>query len=69
MVEEMSTAELSHQAGPDLDDEEARQVKTLIRCILQYDPAKRPSSADILSIPQPSIQTQWPERQDGDPQG
>ena len=66
---EMSPEELFDQAGPDQDDEEARQVKTLIRCLLQYDPAKRPSSADILSILQPSIQTQWPARQDGGPQG
>ena len=47
---EMSPEELFDQAGPDQDDEEARQVKALIRCILQYDPAKRPSSAHILSI-------------------
>ncbi|EAW11290.1 serine/threonine-protein kinase [Aspergillus clavatus NRRL 1] len=36
---------------PDLDEEEARKVKALIRWILQYDPAKRPSPAKILSNP------------------
>ncbi|PKY08935.1 serine protein kinase [Aspergillus campestris IBT 28561] len=51
MVEESSMEELFDQAGPDLDDEEARQVKALIRWILQYDPAKRPSPAEILSDP------------------
>ena len=34
-----------------LGEEEARKVKALIRWILQYDPAKRPSAAEILSNP------------------
>jgi serine/threonine protein kinase len=48
MVEQMSMEELFDQAGPDLDAEEAREVKALIRRILQYDPAKRPSPAELL---------------------
>jgi len=51
MVEQTSMEELFDQAGPDLDEEEARDVKALIRRILQYDPAKRPSAAEILSDP------------------
>ena len=43
--------ELFHQAGPDLDEEEARKAKALVRQILQYGPAKRPSSAEILCDP------------------
>ncbi|KAE8364253.1 kinase-like domain-containing protein [Aspergillus caelatus] len=35
----------------DLDEEEAHKVKALIRWILQYDLAKRPSPAQILSDP------------------
>lgn len=51
MVEQTSMEELFDQADPDLDDDEAYKVKALIRWILQYDPAKRPSSAEILSDP------------------
>ncbi|KAL4940078.1 hypothetical protein BDV06DRAFT_213778 [Aspergillus oleicola] len=36
---------------PDLDEEQAYKVKALVRWILQYDPAKRPSPAQILSDP------------------
>lgn len=43
--------ELFDQAGPDLDGDEARKVRALIRWVLQYDPAKRPSPAKILSNP------------------
>lgn len=43
--------ELFDQAGPDLGEDEARRVKALIRRILQYDPAKRPSPAEILLDP------------------
>ncbi|KAL5356728.1 kinase-like domain-containing protein [Aspergillus floccosus] len=50
MVEQTSMEELFDQAGPGLD-EEAHKVKALIRWILQYDPAKRPSPADILPHP------------------
>ncbi|KAH7121644.1 serine protein kinase [Dactylonectria macrodidyma] len=49
MLEGTSMEQLFDEAGPDLDEEEARKVKTLIRRILQYDPAKRPSAAEILS--------------------
>ncbi|GES64101.1 serine protein kinase [Aspergillus terreus] len=51
MLEQTSMEELFDQAGPDLDEEEARTVKALIRWILQYDPAKRPSPMEILSHP------------------
>lgn len=51
MVEQTSMEELFDLAGPDLDEEEAHKVKTLIRWILQYDPAKRPSPAKILFDP------------------
>ncbi|KAE8422770.1 kinase-like domain-containing protein [Aspergillus pseudocaelatus] len=51
MVEQTSMEELFDQAGPDLDEEEAHKVKALIRWILQYDLAKRPSPAQILSDP------------------
>ena len=51
MLEEESMEELFDQASPDLSDNEARKVKALIRWILQYDPAKRPSPAEILLDP------------------
>ena len=51
MVEQTSMEESFDQAGPDLDEEETRKVKALIRRILQYDPTKRPSPAEILSDP------------------
>lgn len=51
MVEQTSMEELFDQAGPDLNEEEAHKVKALIRWILQYDPAKRPSPAEILYDP------------------
>ncbi|PHH52900.1 Serine/threonine-protein kinase SKY1 [Ceratocystis fimbriata CBS 114723] len=38
-------------AKPDLSEEEASQVKSLIRRILHYDPLQRPSPAEILSDP------------------
>ena len=50
MLEQTSMEEEFDQAGPNLD-EEARKVKALIRWILQYDPAKRPSAAVILLDP------------------
>ncbi len=49
MLEQTSMEELFDQAGPDIDEDDARSVKALIRRILQYDPAKRPSPAEILS--------------------
>ncbi|KAF9885810.1 hypothetical protein FE257_012392, partial [Aspergillus nanangensis] len=51
MVEQASMEEFFDQAEPDLDKEEAHKVKALIRWILQYDPATRPSPAKILSDP------------------
>ncbi|KAK1772822.1 serine protein kinase [Phialemonium atrogriseum] len=51
MLEQTSMEELFDQAGPELDEVEARKVKALIRRILQYDPAKRPSAAEILVDP------------------
>lgn len=51
MVEQTSMEKLFDQAGPDLAMEEAHTVKALIRRILLYDPAKRPSPTEILSDP------------------
>lgn len=51
MREQWSMEQLFDEAGSDLDEEEANKVKALIRRILQYDPAKRPSAAEILSDP------------------
>ncbi|CAG8946696.1 unnamed protein product [Penicillium salamii] len=51
MVEQTSMEECFDRAGPELDEEEANKVKALIRWILQYDPAKRPSPTEILSDP------------------
>ncbi|KAJ5817564.1 hypothetical protein N7447_007572 [Penicillium robsamsonii] len=51
MVEQISMEESFDRADPDLDEEEAHKVKALIRWILQYNPAKRPSAAEILADP------------------
>ncbi|CAG8391116.1 unnamed protein product [Penicillium salamii] len=51
ILEETSMEESFDQTGPNLDEEEANHVKALIRWILQYDPAKRPSTAEILADP------------------
>lgn len=51
MPEHKSMEEMFDEAGPELAEEEARQVKALIRRILQYDPAKRPSAAELLLDP------------------
>ncbi|KAJ5976631.1 hypothetical protein N7481_010338 [Penicillium waksmanii] len=51
MVEQTSMEESFDRAGPGLGEEEAQKVKALIRWILQYDPAKRPSPTEILSDP------------------
>ncbi|KAM0542287.1 hypothetical protein ACHAPJ_012852 [Fusarium lateritium] len=48
LVEQLSMEEAFDQANPDLTAEEAKKVKRLIRRILQYDPAKRPSAAELL---------------------
>lgn len=48
-----SMEELFDEASPHepLDKEEAEEVKNLIRWILNYDPAKRPSPAEVLRHP------------------
>ncbi len=51
MVEQPSMEDLFDHAGPDLDEEEAHMVKRLIRRILQYDAAKRPSPNELLLDP------------------
>lgn len=51
IVESPSMEDMLDSAGLDLDEEEARKVKALIRRILQYDPAKRPSPTEILRDP------------------
>ncbi|KAI8629681.1 hypothetical protein F5Y19DRAFT_431483 [Xylariaceae sp. FL1651] len=52
MLEQLSIEEMFDQAKPNVTEEEAKAIKLLIRWILQYDPAKRPSAAEInLSIP------------------
>ncbi|KND91013.1 Serine/threonine-protein kinase SRPK, partial [Tolypocladium ophioglossoides CBS 100239] len=51
MAEQPSMEEMFDRAGPELDEEEARKVKTLIRRILQYDPANRPSPVELLLDP------------------
>lgn len=48
MVEQTSMEESFDQAGVDLDEEEAGKVKALIPRVLQSDPIKRPSAAEIL---------------------
>lgn len=49
LVEQISMEEQFDSTEPDIDAKEADEVKGLIRWILQYDPAKRPSPAEILS--------------------
>ncbi len=51
MLAQRSMEEAFDRAGPEIDEEEARRVEALIRWILQYDPAKRPSLPEILSDP------------------
>ena len=51
VVEQTSMEELFDKAGPDINEQEASKVKALIGRILQYDPKKRPSPADILRDP------------------
>ncbi len=35
----------------DIDEEEEKVVESLLRLILQYDPLRRPSAADLLEHP------------------
>lgn len=51
MVPQTSMEEVFDEAAPDIGEEESGQVKTLLRWILQYDSAKRPSASDILLDP------------------
>ena len=51
MRKQKSMEELFDEADPDISKEEARLVKALIRRILQYNPAKRPSAAEISRDP------------------
>lgn len=43
--------EFFDQTKPEIDASEAAQVKVLVRRILQYDPAQRPSAAEIVLDP------------------
>jgi serine/threonine protein kinase len=51
MFEQQTMEELFDEASPDISDQESSAMKALIRRILQYDPAKRPSAEDILLDP------------------
>ncbi|KAI0814447.1 putative serine protein kinase [Xylaria sp. FL0064] len=51
ILEEPTLEEAFDQAKLDIDEEEARKVKALIRRVLQYDPEKRPSAAELLRDP------------------
>ncbi|KAI0466844.1 putative serine protein kinase [Xylaria cf. heliscus] len=51
ILEEPTMEEAFDQAELDIDEEEARKVKALIRRILHYDPEKRPSAAEVLHDP------------------
>ncbi|PWY62197.1 kinase-like protein [Aspergillus eucalypticola CBS 122712] len=51
LVDQISMEEQFDSTEPDIDSKEADDVKGLIQWILQYDPAKRPSPAEILSHP------------------
>ncbi|CAK7275431.1 hypothetical protein SEPCBS119000_006690 [Sporothrix epigloea] len=51
MFEQQSLEKRFDAAAPDLDEKEATAVKALIRRILQYDPAKRPTPSELLQDP------------------
>ena len=51
MIEQKSMEEMFDEAKPDLNAEEAGKVKVLIRRILHYDPAQRPSAVELLRDP------------------
>lgn len=50
-IEDHSMERAFDMASPEIEKVEAERVKTLIRRILQYDPAKRPSADEILMDP------------------
>lgn len=51
MLVQQSMEEVFDETNPNISEEEALQVKNLLRWILDYDPAKRPSPADVLLHP------------------
>ncbi|TQV91843.1 serine protein kinase [Cordyceps javanica] len=51
MLPQKSMEKLFDAAQPELDEEEGREIKKLIRWTLQYDPAKRPTPSEILDDP------------------
>ncbi|TIC89946.1 Dual specificity tyrosine-phosphorylation-regulated kinase 3 [Colletotrichum higginsianum] len=51
MLEQTSMEELFDRADPDISEKEAGAVKELIRRILRYNPAERPSPAELLRDP------------------
>ncbi|KIL85191.1 cmgc srpk protein kinase [Fusarium avenaceum] len=51
MLEQSSMEQAFDKESPVMTKEEADEIKKLIRWILQYDPAKRPSAKDILCHP------------------
>jgi non-specific serine/threonine protein kinase len=51
LVEDFTMEQLFDQTRPDVDEDEAQQIKTLIRRIMQYDPTKRPLPFEILDDP------------------
>ena len=44
-------ADIDKRKPEDMSDEEATTIKALLRQILQYDPAKRPSASELLKNP------------------
>lgn len=51
LLDEPAMEKAFDQAKPEIDTEEADTVKALVRRILQYDLAKRPSATEILADP------------------
>ncbi|KAG4268041.1 CMGC/SRPK protein kinase [Fusarium proliferatum] len=51
MLEQCSMEQAFDRAGSEMTEDKAQEVKKLIRWILQYDPAKRPSAEEILRHP------------------
>lgn len=51
LIEDYSMEQMFDMASPEIGQAEAEQIKTLVRKILQYNPAKRPSAEEILMDP------------------
>jgi len=51
MIEKTTMEEAFDNASPEIEPEEADNVKALIRRVLQYDVEKRPSPEEILRDP------------------